>query len=214
MGTVRPVDFFSRNAQTFVERWARRGGLGLHVLLRPFLYAASRAFATRVLHTLLRGVSRDRLDLLGEEYFQYVLKDRLQRRGVEELKRTMAANGPVVLVSQSLDHVLRPLANHLGVEQVLANRLEFRDGLATGRLLDPVIPPRGLLARLTGRSADGRVPSERLCREWKIAAEVLRSTSSSSTSSSDLACASRRPAKSLTRPEDLGNAARQRDAEK
>jgi hypothetical protein len=68
----------------------------------------------------------------------------------------------VVLVSQGLDHVMRPLANYLGVERLLANRLEFRDGRATGRLLDPVIRPRGVFARLVGRRPDGRVSCERL----------------------------------------------------
>ena len=86
LGAVRPVAFFTWNAQTFAERWARRGGLGLLALVRPLLYATDRIFATRVLHALLRGVSRDRLDLLGEEYFDYVLKPRLKRRGVEKLK--------------------------------------------------------------------------------------------------------------------------------
>ena len=47
----------------------RRGLVFLMALLRPFLYAANRVFATRVVHSVLRGVSRDRLDLLGEEYF-------------------------------------------------------------------------------------------------------------------------------------------------
>ncbi|MFB3127440.1 MAG: haloacid dehalogenase-like hydrolase, partial [Candidatus Acidiferrales bacterium] len=169
LGAVRPVAFFTWNAQTFAERWARRGGLGLLALVRPLLYATDRIFATRVLHALLRGVSRDRLDLLGEEYFDYVLKPRLKRRGVEKLKEILAANaagdganGSVVLVSQGLDHVMCPLANYLGVERLLANRLEFRDGRATGRLLDPVIRPRGVFARLVGRRPDGRVSYERL----------------------------------------------------
>src|SRR5271155_5915388 len=67
---VRPVGFFAWNAQTFVERWARRGTMGVLAVARPFLYATNRVFATRLLHTVLRGVSRDRLDLLGEEFFQ------------------------------------------------------------------------------------------------------------------------------------------------
>ena len=165
LSAVRPVAFCTWNAHSFSERWARRGGLGLLALVRPMLYATHRVFATRVLHTLLRGVSQDRLDLLGEEYFQYVLKPRLKPRGVEMLKKWMASNGPVVLVSQALDHVMRPLAEFLGVERLLANRLEFRDGLATGRLFEPVIRPRGGLARLIKRSADGRVVPEQLLRD-------------------------------------------------
>jgi long-chain acyl-CoA synthetase len=162
---VRPVAFFTWNAQSFAERWARRGALALSALFRPLLYATNRVFATRVLHILLRGVSRDRLDLLGEEYFHYVLKPRLKPRGVEKLRQAMSSGKPIVLVSQGLDHLMRPLAQHLGVEYLIANRLEFRDGLATGRLLEPVIRPRGGLARITGQNPCGQIPWEKLCRD-------------------------------------------------
>jgi long-chain acyl-CoA synthetase len=169
LSAVRPVAFFTWNAQRFSERWARRSGVAWLALVRPFLYATNRIFATRVLHMLLRGVSQDRLDLLGEEYFQYVLKPRLNQQSVKQLKELMASGHSVVLVSQGLDHVMRPLANHLGVGRLLANRLEFRDGLATGRLLDPVIRPRGGLARLAGRKIDGRVSPDKLARDLGFA---------------------------------------------
>ncbi|MBI3952019.1 MAG: SDR family oxidoreductase [Acidobacteria bacterium] len=165
LSAVRPVAFFTWNAQRFTERWARRGGLALLALIRPLLYATNRVFATRVLHALLRGVSQDRLDLLGEEYFHYVLKPRLNQLSARKLKELIAAGESVVLVSQGLDHVMRPLANYLGVERLVANRLEFRDGLATGRLLDPVIRPRGGFARLIPQKIDGRVPPDRLAKD-------------------------------------------------
>jgi long-chain acyl-CoA synthetase len=176
LSAVRPVAFVTWNAQSFVERWARRGGLALMALVRPFLYAAHRVFATRVLHAVLRGVSRDRLDLLGEEYFTYKLLPRLKPKGLAKLKEVLATGERVVLVSQGLDHVMRPLARHLGVEDIIANRLEFRDGLATGRLLDPVIRPRGGLARLFGSNPDGRVPEDRLARDLDFSdgSEALR----------------------------------------
>ncbi|HUJ31657.1 MAG TPA: SDR family oxidoreductase [Candidatus Acidoferrum sp.] len=152
---IRPVAFFAWNAQSFLQRWARRGAMGVLAIGRPFFYATNRVFATRVLHAVLRGVSRDRLDLLGEEYFEYVLKPRLNQRGVDRLKAAMAQPGEFVLVSQGLDHVMRPLALHLGVDHILCNRLDFRDGIATGRLLDPVIRPRGVFARLRRHKPDG-----------------------------------------------------------
>lgn len=164
LSAVRPVAFFTWNAQRFSERWKRRGGLFLLALIRPLLYAIDRIFATRVLHTLLRGVSHDRLDLLGEEYFHYVLKPGLRPAATAKLLEIIDRGERVVLVSQALDHISRPLAGHLGVEYLIANRLEFRDGLATGRLLSPVIRPRQFLARIIGRAADGRVPADRLAR--------------------------------------------------
>ena len=172
--TVRPVAFFTWNSQTFLQRWVRRGLVFLMAVLRPLLYASHRIFATRVVHAVLRGVSRDRLDLLGEEYFEYKLKPYLKPDGVRQLNALVGAGSEVVLVSQGLDHVMRPLARHLGVKWLIVNRLEFRDGIATGRLLNPVVRPRGAFARITGAGPDGRCTPEQLIRNLDFAsAEVL-----------------------------------------
>jgi len=105
---------------------------------------------------VLRGITRDRLDLLGEEEFEYKLKPLLKEEGVRHLKALQATGVDVVLVSQGLEHVMRPLARHLGVRWIIANRLDFRDGVATGRLLSPVIRPRGLFARIREAGPDGQ----------------------------------------------------------
>ena len=173
--TVQPVAFFTWNSQTFLERWVRRGLVFLMAVLRPFLYAANRVYATRVVHTVLRGVSRDRLDLLGEEYFKYKLQPYLKPEGIRQLKELITSGAEVVLVSQGLDHVMRPLARHLGVRWLIANRLEFRDGIATGRLLEPVIRPRGFFARITGVGPDGKRTPGSLLRELALSGEVLQS---------------------------------------
>jgi thioester reductase-like protein len=162
--TVRPIAFFTWNSQTFIARAVRRTLVLLMALLRPFLYAANRVAATRIVHAVLRGVTRDRLDLLGEEEFEYKLKPLLKEQGVRELKALQATGADVVLVSQGLDHVMRPLARHLGVQWIIANRLDFRDGVATGRLLSPVIRPRGLFARIREAGPDGQQSQARWVR--------------------------------------------------
>jgi len=171
---VRPVAFFTWNAQTFAERFRRRGLIFLMAVLRPILYSMNRKFATRVVHTVLRGVTRDRLDLLGEEYFEYKLKPRLKPEGVQAVQELVKSCAEVVLVSQALDHLMRPLAQHLGVKHIVANRLEFRDGIATGRLLDPVIRPRGAFAPFRENMPDGRRAPKTLARHLGISLEELR----------------------------------------
>jgi long-chain acyl-CoA synthetase len=171
---VEPVAFFTWNAQTFAERFRRRGQIFVMALLRPFLYSTNRKFATRAVHTVLRGVTRDRLDLLGEEFFLYKLKPRLKERGVLKVQELVQAGADVVLVSQGLEHVMRPLAQHLGVKRIVSNRLEFRDGVATGRLIEPVIRPRGAFARIREENPDGRRAPKTLARQLDISVESLR----------------------------------------
>src|SRR5258708_1174102 len=177
LGGMGPVGFFTWNSQSFAERWARRMGMAGMALARPFAYFASRTFATRFLHILLRGVSRDRLDLLGEEYFHYVLKPQLRREAAEKLIEAVRSGERVVLVGQLLENVLRPLAHHFGVESIISNRLEFRDGKATGRLLDPIVRPRGPLAWIASGGDDGRIPREKLLSRlgWTGKPEQLES---------------------------------------
>ena len=202
---VRPIAYFTWNAHTFAERWARRGGLFLQALVRPALYASHRVLATRILHALLRGVSRDRLDLLGEEYFQYVLERQLRPEGVAKLREWLDQHGQVVLVSQGLDHVMGPLARHLGIERIVSNRLEFRNGVATGRLLNPVIRPRGPLAFFAGGQADGRVSAGQLLRDLgmenhpdQLAESIFAAERSSPRSHSPLVVFDRHPGRLLS----------------
>ena len=177
ISALRSVGFFNWNSQSFLERWVRRSAMLGMTLLRPPAYLLSRSFATRFLHSVLRGITRDRLNLLGEEYFQYELKPRMRREAVEKLIDAVRDGEKVVLVGQMLEHILRPMAEYFTVHGFIANRLEFRDGVATGRLLPPVIRPRGPFAWLASGSADGHIAKEKLLwqLDWKKTPEFLDS---------------------------------------
>jgi len=177
ISAMRSVGFFNWNSQSFLERWVRRAGMLGLALLRPVYYLISRTFATRALHSVLRGITKDRLDLLGEEYFQYELKPRMRREAVEKLVDAVRSGERVVLVGQLLEHIMRPMAEFFAVEGFLANRLEFRDGVTTGRLEDPVVRPRGPFAWLASGSADGHISKEKLLwqLDWEGHPEFLES---------------------------------------
>src|SRR5947207_9321226 len=44
-----------------------------------------------------------------------------------------------VLVPGTLDFTIRPVALHFGIDEVICNRLEFKNHIATGRVLTPLL---------------------------------------------------------------------------
>jgi HAD superfamily hydrolase (TIGR01490 family) len=84
-------------------------------------------------------MSEDRVMVLADEVFDNVVKPRIFPGARELIDQCHRAKLRVVLVTGSLDVTMRPLARHLGADHVIANRLEFKDLYATGRLLRPVV---------------------------------------------------------------------------
>jgi long-chain acyl-CoA synthetase len=123
-------------------------------LLDPSLRGWNRSFLRKAKGStgVLRGRSRDRLDAAGEAFFQSVLRPRLLHAGVERVRRARRDGLLVLLESEGVDHVIRPLARELAADRFVAHRIEFRDGVATGRVLprpeeSPTFPPRGARPR-------------------------------------------------------------------
>ncbi len=166
--------FFAWNAQSFSGRWARRVPTSLAAVLLPIMSIARPALGLRILHAFLRGMSRDRLDLLGEEYFEYTVKPHLKQAGGERLAALVRAHPQLVLASDSLEHIARPVARHFGIKRVLANRLEFRDGIATGRMLEPILPPpRALVGPRTAAFEEERpAPLESFASGLRLAPDA------------------------------------------
>jgi len=108
----------------------------------PRLYMAEqndRRLLNTVLFQAFKGVSRDRLEILGEEYCERVLLQRLYPQARELLEANRAIGLDAVLVSGSPDFIIAPLATRLCIRDFAANRLVFSGGLATGRLRAPVM---------------------------------------------------------------------------
>ncbi len=95
------------------------------------------------------GTSEDRLMLLAEEAFDNVMRPSLYPGARSLVDKSRAAGHEVVLVSGALECVLEKLAEHVGATSVIGNRLEMKDGIATGKLLKPVVagPEKARLIR-------------------------------------------------------------------
>ncbi|MEM9188778.1 MAG: haloacid dehalogenase-like hydrolase [Myxococcota bacterium] len=140
--TLATAAWLAANSQGLGERIARLGNVALAA---PFLSKTPLRDPTvgnRMAWMGLRGVSDDRLHFLGEEYAEEQLIPNLREVGLELLEDAKRNGHRVVLISDNLESVLRPIAAHLGIEDVVCNRMEFRDQKATGRLNDPVISGR------------------------------------------------------------------------
>jgi HAD superfamily hydrolase (TIGR01490 family) len=126
-----------------IGEWSGRVSYLLGFAARiPRLYIAEqrdRRLLNTVLFESFKGVSRDRLFSLGEEYCERILVAHLFPRAVELIEANRAAGIEPVLVTGSPDFIVVPLARHLGVSDFAANRFVFSRGRATGRLAEPVM---------------------------------------------------------------------------
>jgi HAD superfamily hydrolase (TIGR01490 family) len=84
-------------------------------------------------------MSEDRLVVLSEEIWEKVLKKALFPSARSLVDKSLAAGHNVVLVSGALDWIVQHCADFLGAQEVIANRLEMKNGIATGKLLKPVV---------------------------------------------------------------------------
>lgn len=99
----------------------------------------SRKVFNQIFYQSYAGQSEDRLLVLAEELFDAVLKPNLFPGALDLIAESRRAGCRQVLVSGGLDFTIWPIARYLGIDDVIANRLEFERGYATGRLGKPFV---------------------------------------------------------------------------
>lgn len=99
----------------------------------------NRKLFNEFFYSYYEGQSEDRLESLADELFEDVLRPAIFKgtpRLIEECRR---AGCRIVLVTGALDFTVRKLAEHLGADDLIANRMRFVQGVATGRVIPPII---------------------------------------------------------------------------
>ena len=134
---VLAAGWLAANAQRIEERVLR---LGAVAIAAPFAFGlgGERTTGQRLAWSSLRGTSRDRLRVLGEEYAEVHLVPSLRAIGVDLIERARRDGCAIVLVSDHIEEIAAPVGRHLRADVVRANRLEMMNDRATGRLADPV----------------------------------------------------------------------------
>ena len=135
------------NSQNMSDRLTRLGSLAVTAPLQAAGFVDA-TMANRLTWMPVRGMSEDRLIILGEEYWATWIEDALLDVGRQLIQRARREGRRVVLVSDHLRCMIDPLRETVGADELLANTMSFRDGRATGRLEEPV------MARFGGRALE------------------------------------------------------------
>jgi len=112
------------------------------VLSLPLWWATDRvnrkAF-NELFYRVYEGQTEDRLVVLADELFEDVLEPAILPGTPALLDQARRAGCRVVLCTGALDFTVRRLADHLGADDLIANRMRFVKGRATGRVEPPII---------------------------------------------------------------------------
>jgi HAD superfamily hydrolase (TIGR01490 family) len=136
---VHPTAFYLLNQATPL---ATAKKLGRALLRAPSMVLAEmidRRMFNELLFASYEGMSEDRIVLLADEVFEKVIRPSLYGSAQDLIQKSRDAGHEIVLVSGALEPVLRIFAEHVGGATIIGNRLEMKNGIATGKLLMPVV---------------------------------------------------------------------------
>jgi HAD superfamily hydrolase (TIGR01490 family) len=136
---IQPTVYYLLNQGTPVQTALRVGKALFRAPRMAYAELLDRRTFNELLYSAYAGMSEDRLAVLADEVFDSVLRPSLFPAARSLVEKSRAAGHEVVFVSGALDWIVKLLADHFGGGGVIANRLEMKAGIATGKLLKPVV---------------------------------------------------------------------------
>jgi HAD superfamily hydrolase (TIGR01490 family) len=85
------------------------------------------------------GLTEDRLLTLPEDMFEDLIRPAIYPKAQDLIDEARRAGCKIVLVTGALDFTMRPLARHFGADDLIANKMQFVGGKATGKVIPPII---------------------------------------------------------------------------
>lgn len=107
------------------------------------IYAAAeltnRGLFNRLFYANYKGIPHERLRLMGREAAEKAFLPNMYREARKRVRKARDMGLTQVIVSGALDMIMEPFAKEVGIDYVLANRLEFANDKATGKLIPPIL---------------------------------------------------------------------------
>ena len=136
---VHTLGFYARRQQGLFTTIKKSVG----TLAKLPLFGAADFYSRNVFNELFfqsyKGESEDRLRFFSEELFEEVLKPAIFDGTPELIAQSKKIGQKQIVITGALDFTIDRLMTHLGIDDYAANRLEFVNGYATGRILPPVM---------------------------------------------------------------------------
>src|SRR4051812_25154035 len=85
------------------------------------------------------GFSEDRLVTLAEDMFEDLIKKAIFPHAQDLIDEARRDGCRIVFVTGALDFTMRPLARYMGADDLIANKMQFVGGYATGKVIPPII---------------------------------------------------------------------------
>ncbi|MEE2785853.1 MAG: HAD-IB family hydrolase [Myxococcota bacterium] len=136
---IHTYAFYALNDNTWSGKLGRTAKLVGSLPLYAVADRLGRKFFNDIFYRNYTGILEDRLWALGQELFDRVIQKRLYREMIDLIKRSRTEGYEQVLITGAIEQMALPLANYLEMDACFANRLEFDRGVATGRLIPPVL---------------------------------------------------------------------------
>jgi len=151
---VHPTLYYLVNQATPVKTALKLGRALLRAPSMAMAELVDRRTFNELLYSSYEGMSEDRLLLLARDVFEKVIRPSIYPAAKDLVQKSLDAGHTVVFVSGALDCILKLLAEHLGAQDIIANRLELKNGVCTGKMLKPVGagPEKARLIREHARS--------------------------------------------------------------
>ena len=146
---VHPTVYYLRNQGTPLKTLRHLGRALVKAPAMAWAELRDRRTFNELLYSAYAGISEDRIEVLSKEVFEEVLLPNLFPFAEDLVAQSKRAGHKVVLISGALDCVLHHLASHLGADEVIGNKLEMKDRVATGKIVRPVVagPTKARLIR-------------------------------------------------------------------
>jgi len=139
-GVMSAAMFMAGQRAGMRERALRFGQAIASAPIFALLGQNDRTLGNRVAHLCYRDMSEDRIVVLAEEYVEDVLSEKVLDSGIELMRKAKADGHRVVVLSEGIAEIMDRLREKWRyIDDLVCNRLEYRGGKATGKLIDPVI---------------------------------------------------------------------------